>query len=359
MKFISTALLFSTRFKYGNNPLSMSPAYTICHLIQGYDSPSLDIPVFLDNKKKHDSPSQCLFLSPELFVTLFFDCESPLILISNSLNSYYEKCNIRTHNMGNCWHKTLCPTVYPLVISVLLCEGKSLWVFTTPNSSTAKRSQTVWDHQLKDTVFYFCQRKVDILTLSTLTVSEGGVRRHWAILSERCMSIAQQTRASGKKCKVGGKSLALFACSLSITCLPSLAEQWEKEKIRSMDNNLSLAFGSRMHVASKSLLSCSCLNYNSAQPLPRPNHKATFHGEGDVDASALWQNYCSFHLSIFIIVQFPPTASLSRARFMTRSPSASSERRCVHHRDFSQASVLFNPKAGEEEEEEGGWQTER
>lgn len=33
---------------------------------------------------------------------------------------------------------------------------------------------------------------------------------------------------------------------------------------------------------------------------------------------------------------------------MTRTQSASSERRRVHHRDFSQASVLFNPKVGEE-----------
>lgn len=34
----------------------------------------------------------------------------------------------------------------------------------------------------------------------------------------------------GKKCKVGGKSLALFACSLSITRLPSLAERWGKRR---------------------------------------------------------------------------------------------------------------------------------
>lgn len=41
---------------------------------------------------------------------------------------------------------------------------------------------------------------------------------------------------------------------------------------------------------------------------------------------------------------------------MICSASASSERRRVHHRDFSQASVLFNPKAGEEKEEGGGRQ---
>lgn len=159
----------------------------------------------------------------------------------------------------------------------------------------------------------------------------------------------------GKKCKVGGKSLALFACSLSITCLPSLAEQWKKNKIRSLDNNLSFAFVSRMHVASKTFLGCSCLNYSSRLiPCPGSITKPHFTGKGDVGASVLWQNYCSFHLSVFIIVQFPPTASLSRAWFMTRSPSASSERRCVHHGDFSQASVLFNPKAEEEKKKKGG-----
>lgn len=77
--------------------------------------------------------------------------------------------------------------------------------------------------------------------------------------------------------------------------------------------------------------------------------------DGDAGASTLWQNYCSFHLSIFIIVQFPTAASLWRAWFMTRSPSASSERRRVHHGDFSQASVLFNPDAGvEKKKSEGG-----
>lgn len=110
----------------------------------------------------------------------------------------------------------------------------------------------------------------------------------------------------GKKCKVGGKSLALFACSLSILCLPSLAEQGKKNKIRNLDSNLSLAFVSRMHVASKTILSLLPELQLSVQSLPRPNHKATFHSEGDAGASALWQNYCSFHLSIFIIVQFPP-----------------------------------------------------
>lgn len=47
---------------------------------------------------------------------------------------------------------------------------------------------------------------------------------------------------------------------------------------------------------------------------------------------------------------------------MTRSPSASSQRRRVHHSDFSQASVLFNPNAGEgkkEKEKKGGRQRGR
>lgn len=47
---------------------------------------------------------------------------------------------------------------------------------------------------------------------------------------------------------------------------------------------------------------------------------------------------------------------------MTRSPSASSERRRVHRSDFSQASVLFNPNAGEgkkEREKKGGRQRGR
>lgn len=39
---------------------------------------------------------------------------------------------------------------------------------------------------------------------------------------------------------------------------------------------------------------------------------------------------------------------------MTRSASASSERRHVHHTDFSQASVLFNPNAGEEKKKSKG-----
>lgn len=39
---------------------------------------------------------------------------------------------------------------------------------------------------------------------------------------------------------------------------------------------------------------------------------------------------------------------------MTRSPSASSERRYVHHRNDSPASVWFNPKAGEEKRRRGG-----
>lgn len=79
--------------------------------------------------------------------------------------------------------------------------------------------------------------------------------------------------------------------------------------------------------------------------------------EGDVGASALWQNYCSFHLSIFIIAQFPTAASLPRPWFMARSPSASSQGRHVHHRDFSPGSLLFIPKSRRGEEEEQGWQT--
>lgn len=81
----------------------------------------------------------------------------------------------------------------------------------------------------------------------------------------------------GKKCKVGGESLALFACSLSIMCLPSLAVQWKKEKIRGLDNDLSLAFVPRMHAASKSILDCSRLNYGSLlSPCPGPITKPHF-----------------------------------------------------------------------------------
>ena len=39
---------------------------------------------------------------------------------------------------------------------------------------------------------------------------------------------------------------------------------------------------------------------------------------------------------------------------MTRSTSASSEPRRVHHKDFSQASLLFNLKSGRGEEEGEG-----
>lgn len=49
-----------------------------------------------------------------------------------------------------------------------------------------------------DTDFYFCQGKVDILTLPASKCARG-VRRHRAVLSERCMSSASQTRASGKE----------------------------------------------------------------------------------------------------------------------------------------------------------------
>lgn len=62
---------------------------------------------------------------------------------------------------------------------------------------------------------------------------------------------------------------------------PKSGRAVKKEKIRSLDNNLSLASVSRMHVASNSVLDCSCQSYSSLlSPCPGPITKPHFMAKG-------------------------------------------------------------------------------
>lgn len=68
------------------------------------------------------------------------------------------------------------------------------------------------------------------LSISPTSPSEGD--QIAVVLSERCMSLVAQTESPGEKCKVGGKIISfVFMFPLSITILPSLAEQCKKNKI--------------------------------------------------------------------------------------------------------------------------------
>lgn len=123
------------------------------------------------------------------------------------------------------------------------CKYISIWgkippkAFTNPNS---KKSPTQYEIISRgDSDFYFCQSRGDILTL--VCVWGGSADTELYLVKDAWARLGRQ-EPQGKKCKVGGKSLALFACSLSITCLPSLAGKWKKKMIRRLDNNLSLCF---------------------------------------------------------------------------------------------------------------------
>lgn len=79
-----------------------------------------------------------------------------------------------------------------------------------------------------------------------------------------------------------------------------------KEEIHSPDNNPSLASVCRVHVASNGVLDCWL---PELQLCAKP-HFMVYRGEGEevvvgVGPPVLWQCHCSFHLSIFIIAQFP------------------------------------------------------
>lgn len=139
---------------------------------------------------------------------------------------------------------------------------------------------------------------------------------------------------------------------------PKSGRAVRKEEIRSPDNNPSLASVCRVHVASNGVLDCWL---PELQLCAKPHFMAYGEGKGvgvaeGVGSPVLWQRHCSFHLSIFIIAQLPvstrpatppqptaPRASLSGA--VIHDALALVTRRRVHHRDFSQASVSFNPKS--------------
>lgn len=135
-----------------------------------------------------------------------------------------------------------------------------------------------------------------------------------------------------------------------------------KKEICSLDNNLSLTSVSWMHVASNGILHYNCQNYSSLlSPCPGPITTPYFMLNGGI-----WvPTHCgktiahSTSQNLSYIDKPQSRTTVSKAWFMTRSPSASSERRRVHHSDFSQASVLFHPKAGEgrkKREKKGGRQ---
>lgn len=130
---------------------------------------------------------------------------------------------------------------------------------------------------------------------------------------------------------------------------PKSGRAVRKEEIRSPDNNPSLASVCRAHVASNGVLDCWLPELQlSAEP-----HFMAYRGKGGgVGTPVLWQRHCSFHLSIFIIAQFPvstpppsPPHCTSLSRAVIHDAFALVTRRRVHHGDFSQASVSFNPKS--------------
>lgn len=135
---------------------------------------------------------------------------------------------------------------------------------------------------------------------------------------------------------------------------PKSGRAVKKEKICSLDHNSSLTSVSRMHVASNGILDCNCQNYSSLfSPCPGPITKPYFMLMGGYGRLRIVAKLLLIPpLNIYHSTAPPtPTATVSKAWFMTRSPSASSERRRVHHSDFPQASVLFHPKAGEGKKE--------
>lgn len=129
-----------------------------------------------------------------------------------------------------------------------------------------------------------------------------------------------------------------------------------KKETCSLDNNLSLTSVYWMHVASNGILDC---NWQSHSSLLSPNHKALFHAEGgDMGAYALWQNYCSSHLSIFIIVQPPhPLPSLEGMIHDTLTLSLIRATTCSSQWLFTGIGfVSSKSRRGEEGEGEEGWQ---
>lgn len=111
----------------------------------------------------------------------------------------------------------------------------------------------------------------------------------------------------GKKCKVGGKSLALFACSLSITCLPSLAERWKKRRSAAWITIYhSRLYPGCMWLQTASSTVAARVTALCSVPAQAQSQSHISWRRGGEGAYTLWQNYCSFHLSIFIIVQSPP-----------------------------------------------------
>lgn len=166
------------------------------------------------------------------------------------------------------------------------------------------------------------------------------VGRHEVILTERCTSSALQMWSLGRKCRVGVKQLAVLAGSPSVTLLPRMVELW-KQKSLSWDHNLSLA--SVKACGFKKLLS-GAARITALHPQSQ-KHISWWRG-GRVCIRIMAKPLLILPFNIYHSTEntpLHPAALLSRAWFMARSPSASSDQQCVHHSDFTLASVLFKP----------------
>lgn len=180
----------------------------------------------------------------------------------------------------------------------------------------------------------YCDRLWIVMVSGWLWVSSR------VILIERCTSSTVQMGSPGRKCKVGVKQLAVFACSPSVTLLPRMEELWKKEKVSAGITiyETSICKSLWFQKASQS----GAARITALHPQSQ-KHISWWRG-GRVCLRIAPKPLLILALNIYHRTEntpLHPVALPSRAWFITRSPSASSDQQRVHHSLFWLASVLF------------------
>lgn len=144
-------------------------------------------------------------------------------------------------------------------------------------------------------------------------------------------------RTPGKKMQSGSETIS---CICRFTLNYTFPKNGKAVEIsHKWDHNLSLA--SAKHVVSNSF----CQSYSSTPPIAKAHFMVT---EGRACLRISAKLFLILPLNIYhstANVPLHPMASLSKAWFMARSPSASSDLRRVHHGDFSLAALFVYTKS--------------